>query len=348
MTVGSDVQIPEGQPPEGHPAAKPKSRWASVLARILRSKITRLGFVLIVVALLVAALVDQGGSLWHDIQKLSGPTLLLAFVAQLGALAASMMLWRVLLADFGSPISLTDAWRINFVAQLGKYMPGKVWQIVAQAEMSKDLGVPRERSALSALLALVLTLVTGALVGAATLPFSAGGAFTRYLWFLLIVPLGFAALCPPVMNRMLRLALKILKRPPLEKGVSLKGLLHATAWSLLQWVLFGLTTFVLLYQLGDHHPDAFVVATGAYALSWVVGFLALIAPAGIGAREAVLIAALSSRTTASNALALALLTRGLAVVGDAVTGLSAAALMGRGRIQRLRAARTSKGLPTNS
>lgn len=339
MTSNPAIETSEDrEPPDpASTEATPRSpAWIRWLSGVLRSKVTRLSFLVIVVALLVAALVDQGGSMWRDIQRLSAPLLLLAFAANVASLACSMMIWRELLVDLGSKMSLVGAWRINFIAQLGKYLPGKVWQIVAQAELSKDAGIPRERSAMAALLSLAVSIVTGGLVAAATLPFGAGGTFTRYLWALLVVPLGFVTLSPPVMNRLIKFLLKILKRPPLENGVSLRGLLRATGWSIGQWLLYGFATFILLHQLGDHRPSAFLAATGAYALSWVVGFLALIAPAGLGAREAVIIAALSSRTTTGTALAIALLTRGLAVAADAATGLSAVALVGRARLRRLR------------
>lgn len=347
MTASPDVEAGDGDSPEatGHALDPPlrRSRLSRVLRVTLRSRLTRLVFLAIVVALLVAALVDQGGDMWRDIQKLSAPVIFLAFAGQIGSLAFSVLVWRELLADLGSRMSMIDAWRIYFIAQLGKYMPGKVWQIVAQAELSKDVGVPRDRSAMSALLALGVTIVTGGLVAAATLPFDGGGSVTHYLWFLLVIPFGVAAMSPPVMNRLLSLALKLLKRPPLAKGVSLGGLLRATGLAIAQWLCLGGATFVLLHRLGDHQSNLFLASSGAYALSWVVGFLAIIAPAGIGAREAVLVAALSGQSGTSAALAIALLTRGLAVAGDAITGLTAAALVGQGRFRRLRSAKTDPG-----
>lgn len=307
----------------------------------MRSKITRLGFLAVVVGLLVAALVDQGGAMWHDVRRMSAAVLVIALAGQVGALICVMMVWRELLAGMGSRLSLADTWRINFIGQLGKYVPGKVWQIVAQAELGKDAGVPRERSALSVLLGLLVVVVTGGIVAVVTLPFATGGNFSHYFWVLFILPVGVLVLSPPIMNRLLAFVLKILKRPPLDNGVSLAGLLRASAWGVLSWACFGVMTFALLHQLGDHRSGAFLAAVGAYALSWVVGFVVLIAPAGIGAREAVMIALISSQTTAGTALALALLTRGLAVAGDALTGLSAVMLIGRRRLRELKAARTA-------
>ena len=57
------------------------------------------------------------------------------------------------------------------------------------------------------------------------------------------------------------------------------------------------------------------------------------------ARKAVMVAVLHLRTTAAIGLVIALVTRALAVLCDAVTGAAAAALVGCGRIRRLRETR---------
>lgn len=319
------------------PAATPSGGIAAVF-RIMSSRVFRVAFLAAVLALLVIALADQGGKLWDQVQKLSVPIVLLAFAAQLGALIGSLMTWRELLADLGSRLSVADAWRINFIGQLAKYIPGSIWPVVAQTELGADQGIPRGQSAVSVLLSYAVVTVSGGLVAVATLPFAEGATLSRYFWVLFVIPIGLLLLSPPVMNRILRVLLRVLRRQPLDQGMSYRGLFRAGAWALFMWVCNGTMAYVLVHHLGDHRADTFLIAVGAYALAWVAGFLAIFAPAGAGVREAVLVAALSNRTTSSVALTVALVTRGLSVVGDALTGAVAAALVGHGRLQRLRAA----------
>jgi uncharacterized membrane protein YbhN (UPF0104 family) len=61
---------------------------------------------------------------------------------------------------------------------------------------------------------------------------------------------------------------------------------------------------------------------GAYAAAWIVGFVAIVAPGGIGVREAVLIAMLRSKIGSADALVLAAVSRGVFTAAD----LSAAAI----------------------
>jgi len=81
------------------------------------------------------------------------------------------------------------------------------------------------------------------------------------------------------------------------------------------WLLLGLQAWLLLVQLapGVGYP----LAAGAFAFAWLVGFLVIIAPGGLGAREAALVLALSSLVGASAALSLALVSRILMTLADA-------------------------------
>jgi uncharacterized membrane protein YbhN (UPF0104 family) len=63
------------------------------------------------------------------------------------------------------------------------------------------------------------------------------------------------------------------------------------------------------------------------------------APAGAGVREAVMVAVLHTQTTTAIALTVALVSRALSVVADALTGAIASALVGRRRLRELRAER---------
>ncbi len=318
----------------------PYARLLSALVRLMRSKLVRLGFLAVVLALLAFALVDQAGTLWREIQRLTAPVVLLAFAASLGGLLCSLMVWRELLADLGSRLSMPDAFRIMFIGQLAKYVPGSIWPVLAQSELGADRGIPRSRSALSVLLGYAVMTCSGGVVAAVTLPFAAGGSLLRYFWVLCVIPVAIVLLSPPVLNRLLGLVLRLSRQPPLQRGVSFSGLARTMMWAAAGWACNGAMVYVLMGDLAGHRTGTLLVSIGAYSLSWAVGFLAVFAPAGAGVREAVMVAVLSTQTTtAFAALAVALVARAIGVVSDAVVGAAAVALVGRRRLRRLRAAR---------
>jgi uncharacterized membrane protein YbhN (UPF0104 family) len=306
------------------------------LLRLARAPIVRALFVVIVLVLLAVTLVQRGPALWREVGDLSVPVALAAFVAALGGLLCSLMVWRSVLADLGSRLSLGDAVRVIFIGQLAKYVPGSVWPMLGQMELAADRGVPRARTAVSVMLSSAVMVWTGGLVAAVILPFVRVGSAGRYLWVLLAAPVIVVLLSPPVLNRSLKLVLRLMRRPSLYQAVTLRGLAVSTWWAMAGWSLNGLMIYVLVGRLAGHDGPILAASIAGYALSWVAGFLFVIAPAGAGVREAVLIAILSTQTTAATGLTVALVARGLAVVADALAGAAAGAMVGRRRLRALR------------
>ncbi len=300
----------------------------------------RFGFLAIVLALLGVALTDQAGTLWHQLSRLSVPVVLLAFLLCLCGLFGSLMVWREILADLGSRLSIPEAARIMFIGQLGKYVPGSIWPVLAQSELGADCGIPRSRSAVSVLVSYAVMSTSGIVVAIVTLPFATAASIAQYFWILFLLPVAAVLLSPPVLNRLLRLVLRVSRQPVMEHTVSYRGLARTMVWALFGWSANGLMVYVLMRQLAGHPQGLLLVSVGAYSLSWSVGFLAVFAPAGAGVREAVMVAVLGTRTTLHTALTVALLCRALSVVADAVAGTAAAALVGRRRLRRLRAERS--------
>jgi glycosyltransferase 2 family protein len=329
VAAGSDVV-------ESDPAGKGRAGVFARLTRLLESRIVRLGFLVAVVALLAAALADQGPKLYHDVQHLSLGVVALALAASLVSLFASLMVWRTAIGDLGSPLSIGDACRVMFIGQLAKYIPGSVWPVFAQMELGADRGIPRGRSAVSVLVSYAVMVTTGGMIAAVVLPLAGNGAISSHLWAIAAVPLGILVLCPPVLNRLLALLLRVLRRKPLDGAASWRGVAMCIGWAAVVWAANGAMTYLLLARLAGHRGELVLLAVGGFALSWVAGFLAVFAPAGAGVREVVLIGVLSSRTSAAAALTVALVTRGLVVVSDAIAGSAAGLLVGRHRLHELR------------
>jgi uncharacterized membrane protein YbhN (UPF0104 family) len=302
----------------------------------------RVLFVAIAVALLVVALVHKGPTLRREVRDLSAPVIFAAFVAGLAGLTCSMVVWRCLLADLGSPLSFGDAWRVMFIGQLGKYIPGSVWPVIGQMELGAERGVPRSRSAVSMVLSAGVMVLTGTLVAAATVPFGARGSVGRCWWILLLIPIGVTLLSPPLLNRMLAFTLRLLRTATPPQRVTTRGLVVSVVWALVGWLSNGAMTYIIMRRLAGPGHAVVLVSVGGFALSWVAGYLAVFAPAGAGVREAVMVAVLGTQTKTSVALVVALITRALTIAADALTGGLAFGLVGRRRLRQLRAGRSTK------
>jgi len=290
----------------------------SRLTGLRESPWLRAGLLAIAVGLAVYGLASQWAQVQADLAKLAWYDVAGATLCAVAGLGCMMLAWRALLADLGSPLRLPAAIRVMFVGQLGKYVPGAVWAVAAQVELARDHDVPRRRSGTASLVAMATTLAVGLIAAGVTLPFTSANAARHYWWVLAIAPLAAVCLYPPINKFCLDLALKAMKRPPLEKPVSVGGMARALAWTTLGWLCYGAHAWFLISVFAGKGGHVFALSLGAYALAWSVGFLVIVFPGGIGPRELALIAVLAPVMPSASALVVALASRVVMTVGDLV------------------------------
>lgn len=290
--------------------------------RILASRLLRYGFVVLAVALGVYFVVDQWRDIHHALDRIGLVASVLALIASLAALVCTMLIWRVLLAGLGSRLPYLTASRVLFVGQLGKYLPGSVWPVLAQMELAAEHKVPRIRAGAVSLITMGISILCSLLVGLVTLPFT-GGGIGRYWWaYLIAVPLA-ACVYPPLLNRLLAIGFKILRRPPLERPMPARAIMAAVGWSVLSWAFYGLQIWILMVKSGARPLSALPLAAGAFAFAFAVGFVIILAPAGAGFREILLIALLSPAVGAGAAAAITLVSRVATTLADVIVAGSA-------------------------
>ena len=298
---------------------------------VLASTAVRVAFVLAAVALGAYAVADQWPQVRAGFADFGVGALIGSFALILLALLASLQVWRSLLTAAGSRVALAPASRILFVGQIGKYLPGAVWPVLAQMELGQAQRIPRRRSATVAVVTMLVSLAAGLLTAAvATVAGLTGSATGGYGWAFLAVPVLLVGLHPRVLNPVIDRLLRLAHRPPQEEPLTVRAIGAATLWSVGYWALNGLAVWVLTARLGAADGRAFLLATGGFAFAWCAGFLVVLAPAGAGVREVVLVASLSPVLSVGKATAVALASRLLSTIGDLLSA-GLAAWVGRSR-----------------
>jgi uncharacterized membrane protein YbhN (UPF0104 family) len=295
-----------------------------VISRLRASRLPRVALVVVALVFCVYGLAYRWDETRHAVTTLSWPYIAAALLAGVLGLGAWMLAWRSVLAGLGSPLPLRAAVRIYFVSQLGKYIPGSVWALVAQMELAKEHHVPRPRGATAALLAMATTIATGCAVAAVTLPLTSSDATHRYWWLLVLAPILLALLHPRVVAYALNRVLRLARRQPLDRTVDLGTMVLTVAWTALGWLLFGVHAWLLVRAAGG---SGLFLATGAYALAFTAGFLVVIAPGGVGVREAALTVALGPVLASGAPLVVALASRVAMTTAD-LAWAGAAVLLG--------------------
>jgi glycosyltransferase 2 family protein len=306
----------DGGPPGGVRALRAAAR------QVLTGPPVRLGFGAAAVAIGGYAVARQWTDVRAALASIGAPMVAAAMVSVLIAMFAAMQVWRVLLAALGSPLPIRVAARIMFVGQLGKYVPGSIWPVLAQMELGNAHRVPRHHSASASVLTMLVSMLSGLLAALVTLPFLAGS--TPYLWAFLAAPGLLACLHPKVLNSILGRLFRLTRRPPLEQPLTARAIGTSLAWSFGSWIFYGLQIWLLATRLGAPRGPAALLALGGFAFAWIAGFLAVFAPAGAGVREVVLVALLGPMIGVGAGTAVALVSRALTTIGDLLAAAAAA------------------------
>ncbi|WP_208006758.1 lysylphosphatidylglycerol synthase domain-containing protein [Aeromicrobium phragmitis] len=277
-----------------------------------------MAFLIVAVFLGTYAVMENRGELAEALRELHGPAVIASFIAGVLYIWCTMMSWRAVLTDFGSPLPLKAAVRLFGLSQIGKYIPGGIWNFLAAAEMGADHEIPRRRSVGAMAVSVLVSLMTGLALGAVAFVLSPADALQRWEWLLIATPLLMLMLLPPVMNRLIGVVLQVTRRPRLQQPLTVPGLGRAIVWAVLAWLVAGAHVSFLAVNLGmSSSLRTWALGTAAYALAWVAGFLVVISPAGVGVREAVLGASLAGAgMSTGQVLALVLLSRFLLTLTD--------------------------------
>jgi uncharacterized membrane protein YbhN (UPF0104 family) len=224
--------------------------------------------------------------------------------------------WRLMLRLWGATLPFGVASRIWFVSNLGRYIPGKVWQIGAMGVMTQRQGVSPVAATSASIMVNLINIVSGALVVFAT----GAGVFDvatrsgRWVAVVLVV-LALAGLVavPGIVSWFARRGAGLAgKTIAPTASLTPRAAILGAAGTGLAWVMYGLA-FQLFAAgvLGEavHGSSADYIAV--YTASYLVGYLTLIAPGGLGVREAMLVIALrvAGITTEPNGWILALSSR---------------------------------------
>jgi len=277
----------------------------------------------VVPTLLLGFLVFNIAQDWPNILpyigKLNVVPLFLSFIVLLTVYPQGAFGWYLILKNNNIKTKPYEAVRIWIISNTARYIPGKVWQYVGRVEMARDAGIARNFAISSLLLEIFLVLLAGLCVSILALPFINLGNFHISYWvFLVAVPL--ILIHPTVSNWFIELIAKFTKKEIKKFALTLSfgSTLNILIWFSINFLLNGLALSFLIKALGREVGIMdFFMYSGFYSISWVLGFVSLIAPAGVGVSEVSLAYLLSlSGVPLTLASAIALIYRFLITVAE--------------------------------
>lgn len=227
----------------------------------------------------------------------SWPRLAGSSLAVLVVYAVLIETWRRIVAAWGSAMRFGDAARIWSISNLGRYVPGKVWQIGAMTTLAERAGVSPIAAAGSAILNTIVNIATGFLVALVagwrsfdTLSYG----HTALGVGLLVVVIGGVMLLPFLLPSLLGLARRFTGRALAVAAIPHRAIYLSLAGNIVAWLLYGAAFQWFVHGIIGSTAGSFADFVTAWAWPYVLGYLVLVVPGGIGVRDGALALALTA------------------------------------------------------
>lgn len=207
-------------------------------------------------------------------------------VATVLVLASFVLLiegWRRVLLAWDSHLPLSDAARIWFLSNLGKYVPGNIWSLTAMGVMARRRGLSGIAAAGSSIIMQTVSLVTGTgivLITSAKLlgkPVLVGLTVSVLLILLLTAP--------RFLPLLVRWIAGLIGRDVTPPTIPASSIWIAGVTSTVSWIFYGVAFQIFVRAVLGVANGETASYMAVYTAAYILGFISPIAPAGLGVRE---------------------------------------------------------------
>jgi hypothetical protein len=240
--------------------------------------------------------------------------------------------WDFILRFLGHRIGVGRAQVAWGQPMLARYVPGSILYVLGRVLLSERAGVPR-RTTIASIVYEQAISATSAIIVASYFVINhpdLQGQPLRWV-VLLLIPAAIAILDPRVFGPLANKALKAFGREPLPAVVPLRGVVALIAFYSLNWVVVAFGIYCVARSVTYIPFDDILLVGSAQAIGYFAALITIVAPAGLGVRDAAfawgLKAALPGNSFALGSL-IAIAVRGVMTVGELIY-VGAVTLLGR-------------------
>ena len=264
---------------------------ARIGARPPRSKRVRLGIQLgiavVVFGFLVLTVVNQWSEIKDEGVHFHLVWLIPAFVVLPCFYALSALGWDLILRFLGYRIGFRQAQVAWGQPLLARYVPGSVLYVLGRVLLSERAGVPRRITIASIVYEQAVSATSA--IGVAAYFFISHpdlqGQPLRWA-VLLLIPILVAVLSPPVFRPLADRVLAAFGRDPLPAVIPLRGVLALLAFYTLNWAVVAVGIYCVARSVSMIPLSEIPVVGSAQAVGYVAALVTIVAPAGLGIRDA--------------------------------------------------------------
>jgi hypothetical protein len=250
--------------------------------------VVQLGIALLIFGFLVLTVVNQ----WSEIEEKGVHFhvlwLIPACIVLLAFFVLSALGWDLTLRFLGYRIGAGQAQVAWGQPMLARYVPGSVLYVLGRVLLSERAGVPRRITVASIAYEQAIAATSGVIFSAYFFIDHPDLQGQPLRWaFLLLIPLAIAVLHPRVFGPLADRILRAFGREPLPAVISMRRVLALLAFFLFNWVVVSVGVFCVARSVSAVSPGEFLTVGSAQALGYIAALATLVAPAGLGVRDAV-------------------------------------------------------------
>ena len=228
--------------------------------------------------------------------------------------------WDLILRFLGYPIGFGRAQVAWGQPLLARYVPGSVLYVLGRVLLSERAGVPRRITVASIVYEQAISATSAVVVAAYFIIRHPDLQGDPWRWaVLLLIPAAIALLHPRVFGPLADRALRAFGREPLPEVISMRGVVALIAFYSLNWFVVAVGIYCVARSVTHIPFNDLLLVGSAQAIGYFAALVTLIAPAGLGVKDAAfawaLKAALPSRSFALASL-IAIAVRGVMTVAE--------------------------------
>jgi hypothetical protein len=313
----------ERRQPFLHRVGEAGARFGTKPPRSRRVRLAlQIGLAGVIFGFLVLTVVDQ----WSEIQSegvhfhvgwLIPAIVILPFFFVMSAFG-----WDLTLRFLGYPLGFGRAQVAWGQPLLARYVPGSVLYVLGRVLLSERVGIPRRITIASIVYEQAVSATSAVVVAAYFIIKHPDLQGDPYRWaVLLLIPAAIALLHPKVFGPLANRVLRAFGREPLPEVISLRGVIALIAFYSLNWVVVAFGIYCVARSVTHIPLEDLLLVGSAQAIGYFAALVTLVAPAGLGVKDAAFAwavkAALPSKSFALGSL-LAIAVRGVMTVAELI------------------------------
>jgi glycosyltransferase 2 family protein len=282
----------------------------------------QIGLAVLIFGFLVLTVIDQ----WSEIQDegvhfhvvwLIPAIVILPFFFVLSAYG-----WDLVLRFLGYRIGFGRAQVAWGQPLLARYVPGSVLYVLGRLLLSERAGIPRRITIASIVYEQAVSATSAIVVASYFIIKHPDLQGEPWRWgVLLLIPAAIAVLHPRIFGPLANWALGKFGREPLSVFVPLRGVLALIAFYTLNWLVIALGLYCVARSVTYIPFEDVLLVGSAQAIGYVAALVTLVAPAGLGVKDAAFAwavkAALPSKSFALGSL-IAIAVRGVLTLAELI------------------------------